>query len=229
MSDVNAGFEAFSKAQSQFRSAIKDAANPFFKSKYADLSSIWEAVKAGLSENGLMVTQPIRVTESGIQVETIIRYKDGTIIESCHCPVFCKVQNDAQAMGSAITYARRYSLASILCIVTDDDDANGANGQPAQSQAKPAPSPQPAPAPPTPKPATKEELAKMAKWQTDIDTLPNDPQAYTEHRAALARLTGIKPAEIKELFDKFRGMAWNKGIDYNETDKVFYHAEPTPA
>ncbi|MBC3785745.1 hypothetical protein FHK02_2221 [Spirosoma sp. LMG 31448] len=74
--------------------------------------------------------QPIRTTDSGsFLIETIVRYKDGTVIESCECPVIAKT-SDAQALGSAITYARRYSLASILCIVTDDDDAESASDRP---------------------------------------------------------------------------------------------------
>ena len=120
-------FEAFVKAQTDFKSAIKDAKNPFFKSTYAPLYSIWEAVKVALSANGLMITQPIGITANGITVvRTKVRYKDGAIVEESECPVICKVQNDPQAMGSAITYARRYSLASILCVVTDDDDAESA-------------------------------------------------------------------------------------------------------
>lgn len=121
------GFEAFLNAQMAFKTAIKDSLNPHFKSKFADFASIYDAVSEALHTNGLFVMQPTRFTDTGHPiVETIVRYKDGTVIETSQCPVVCKQQNDPQAMGSAITYARRYSLASILCVVTDDDDAEAA-------------------------------------------------------------------------------------------------------
>jgi hypothetical protein len=137
-------FEAFFKAQQSFGIAIKDSVNPHFKSKFADFASVWDAVSKALHDNGLFVTQPVQISDTGHPiVETVIRYKDGTVVERSQCPIICKVQNDPQAMGSAITYARRYSLASTLCVVTDDDDGNTASqSAPAQSQqqqSRPAP------------------------------------------------------------------------------------------
>ncbi|QKZ15156.1 ERF family protein [Spirosoma sp. KUDC1026] len=134
---TTAAFEAFLKAQSEFKTAIKDSVNPHFKSKFADFASVYDAVKDALHNNGFYVTQPIQISDNGFPiVETIVRYKDGTEIERSACPVVAKQQNDPQAMGSAITYARRYSLAAILCVVTDDDDAEAAIGD---RNAKPQP------------------------------------------------------------------------------------------
>ena len=120
-------FLAFLNAQRSFSAAVKDSANPYFKSKYADLASVWEAAHEALHANGLTVMQPIRINEAGHTVViTNVRYQTGELIETSEYPVLCKAPNDPQAMGSAITYARRYSLASILGIVTADDDGEAA-------------------------------------------------------------------------------------------------------
>ena len=120
-------FMAFLNAQRSFSAALKDSSNPYFKSKYADLNSVWEAVHEALHANGLTITQPIRINDAGQTVViTNVRYQNGELVETSECPVLCKSPNDPQAMGSAITYARRYSLASILGIVTTDDDGESA-------------------------------------------------------------------------------------------------------
>ncbi len=129
-----AAFEAFHKAQTEFKAAVKDSINPHFKSRFADFGSVYDAVASALHSNGLFVTQPIQVTTFGTLVETTVRYKDGTVVENSQCPVICKAEKDPQAMGSAITYARRYSLASIFCVVTDDDDAEAATARTAPAQ-----------------------------------------------------------------------------------------------
>ncbi len=134
-------YEALSKAQASFKSAIKDANNPFFKSKYAPMSSIWDACREGLAENGLFVSQPPSYADGMWVVTTKVYNGDGQFIE-CSLPIVVKPNHTAQEFGSALTYARRYSLSSILGIVTDDDDAEAAmaRDKPAQ-QSKPAPKP----------------------------------------------------------------------------------------
>lgn len=127
MNDSISPFMAFLNAQRSFSAALKDSSNPYFKSKYADLNSVWEAVHEALHANGLTITQPIRINDAGQTVViTNVRYQNGELVETSECPVLCKSPNDPQAMGSAITYARRYSLASILGIVTTDDDGESA-------------------------------------------------------------------------------------------------------
>ena len=108
---------ALNKAQSDFMVAKKDAKNPFFKSKYATLNSVYEAVAPALLANGFTIIQPIVDNN----VETTLVHASGQFITSS-CPIVCAKQNDPQAMGSAITYARRYSLASLLGVMTDEDD-----------------------------------------------------------------------------------------------------------
>lgn len=118
-------YEALSKAQASFKSALKDANNPFFKSKYAPMSSIWDACKEGLAANGLFVSQPPAFIEGVWVVQTKIYNSTGESIE-CTIPIIVKPNANPQEFGSALTYARRYSLSSILGIVTDDDDAEAA-------------------------------------------------------------------------------------------------------
>ncbi len=147
---------ALAKAQGAMRFAIKDANNPFFKSKYADLSSIVEAIRESLAGNGLSYMQHLHPSEKHeVCVETIILHASGQWI-SCGTLTVPVSKHDAQGFGSALTYARRYSLSAAVGVVADDDDGNAA----AQAAPKAA-----APAAPkaktTPMPAkVKEALAK---------------------------------------------------------------------
>jgi len=125
---------ALSKAQSEFEAITKDAANPFFKSKYATLDAIIKTVKPTLAKNGLSVTQGNETTESGIIVTTYLMHSSGEWVESeLSMPV---VKNDPQGYGSAITYGRRYAYSAILGVATEEDDdgnlatKNGSNAAP---------------------------------------------------------------------------------------------------
>jgi len=115
---------ALSKAQGILEAAKKDSNNPFFKSKYADLASVWESCRAALSSNGLSIVQSPEESDSGIAVVTMMLHSSGQWIRSRYTMPVSKV--DAQAVGSAITYARRYSLAAFVGVAPDDDDGNGA-------------------------------------------------------------------------------------------------------
>ena len=118
-------YAALCKAQPHFKPAIKDTANPFFKSKYADLASIWDACKDALAANELFVSQSTDINEYGTLLITRVTHSSGEYIES-KTPIICAKDRDPQAFGSAMTYTRRYSLAAILGIITDDDDGEGA-------------------------------------------------------------------------------------------------------
>lgn len=101
----------------------KDAKNPFFKSSYASLSNIIEATATPLAESGLVISQ--HPTGDNELTTILMHAESGEYIESCYN--IHPVKSDPQATGSAITYARRYALVSILCLnVDDDDDANKA-------------------------------------------------------------------------------------------------------
>lgn len=117
---------ALVKAQSEMSNPTKGNTNPFFKSKYADLNAVREAVIPVLNANGISVLQPIVHQEGKNFVNTILLHESGELMESFTEIVFAK-QNDAQAQGSGITYARRYGLQSFVCVGADDDDGNKAS------------------------------------------------------------------------------------------------------
>lgn len=116
--------EALAKAQAQIKGAVKDATNPHFKSKYADLASVWDACRKPLADNGLSVTQSGRVTEYGPVLVTTLLHTSGAFVTG-EIPLLMGKQ-DMQALGSALTYARRYGLAAMVGVVADDDDGNAA-------------------------------------------------------------------------------------------------------
>ena len=116
---------ALLKAQSEMSNPKKGATNPFFKSKYADLNAIREAVIPTLNDNGISVLQPIVHVEGKNFVKTILLHESGELMESLTEIIYNK-QNDAQAQGSGISYARRYALQSFVCVGADDDDGQKA-------------------------------------------------------------------------------------------------------
>ncbi len=104
--------------------AVKDNANPFFKSKYADLSSVWEACREALVDHGLAVIQTASTNEHGASVETMLCHSSGEwVSETLTLPL---AKHDAQGIGSALTYARRYGLSAIVGVAPEDDDGEGA-------------------------------------------------------------------------------------------------------
>jgi hypothetical protein len=104
--------------------AVKDSANPFFKSSYADLTSVIKAIKQPFADNGLSYTQFPVNNDSGVGVSTRLMHLSGQWLEMEY--TLPTVKKDPQAAGSAITYARRYALQSIAGIPTADDDAESA-------------------------------------------------------------------------------------------------------
>ena len=130
---------ALSIVQGKMTHAIKDSANPFFKSKYADLESVWDVCRSLLSENGLAVMQfpgDINFVQlekdngdvniaTKMSLTTIISHKSGEFIsQEMSVPV---TKPDAQGAGSALTYMRRYALAAVVGVVQADDDGNAAS------------------------------------------------------------------------------------------------------
>ena len=116
---------ALLNAQGEMSNPKKGATNPFFKSKYADLNAIREAVIPTLNANGISVLQPIVHVDGKNFVKTILLHETGEMMESLTEIVYNKI-NDAQAQGSGISYARRYSLQSFVCVGADDDDGQKA-------------------------------------------------------------------------------------------------------
>jgi hypothetical protein len=117
---------ALVKAQKAFGPALKTSTNPHFKSRYADLSACVEAVIEGLNANGIALVQQLSECNDGVIVETIFLHESGETFNcgKLHIPA---VKHDAQGYGSALTYARRYSLMSACGIAPEDDDGNSAS------------------------------------------------------------------------------------------------------
>ena len=116
---------ALLKAQRSMGNATKDSKNPFFKSSYADLNSIREAVMPSLNENGITVLQPTVYRDGKAFVHTVLMHESGECISS-DTEIISGKQNDPQAAGSGISYARRYGLQSFLNVGAVDDDGESA-------------------------------------------------------------------------------------------------------
>lgn len=121
---------ALAKAQGQIEGAKKDSINPHFKNRYADLASVWDACREALTKNGLSVVQSAENNESGYGVTTMLLHTSGQWMRGT---LYLKpMKDDAQGAGSALTYARRYALSSMVGIAPEDDDANAASAKPVQ-------------------------------------------------------------------------------------------------
>lgn len=121
---INELITALAKAQGKIQPAIKDKRNPHFKSSYADLSSVWDACRSALSDNGLAVIQTVESGEREPVLVTTLAHSSGQWIRSS-MPIITQ-KMDPQGIGSALTYYRRYCLASIVGVAPEDDDAEGA-------------------------------------------------------------------------------------------------------
>ena len=120
---------ALVKAQKGFGAALKTSSNPHFKSRYADLAACVEAVIDSLNDNGIALIQQTHECDNGVIVETTFIHESGEVFSAgkLHVPAS---KHDAQGYGSALTYARRYSLMAAAGIAPEDDDGNAATARP---------------------------------------------------------------------------------------------------
>jgi hypothetical protein len=155
---------ALVKAQKAFGPALKTATNPHFKSRYADLAACVEAVIGGLNDNGIALIQRNYLDDAGVTVETVFVHESGEMLEcgKLHVPA---AKHDPQGYGSALTYARRYSLMAACGIAPEDDDGNAGS-----------------------KPAPKATEATIKALLADIDA------CTTHDQLKEAFFTGIKAA-----------------------------------
>ena len=130
---------ALAKAQAAVTGAVKDTTNPHFNRKYADLASVWEAMRGPFTANGLSVVHLPGFTETTITLETILLHASGQWIKGTLAVPFEveKGRNASQSIGSAITYMRRYVDAAIGAVCPEDDDGN-ASGTAATETHRPA-------------------------------------------------------------------------------------------
>lgn len=133
--------KALAAAQAELRHPKKDATNPHFRNRYASLTACLDAALPVLSKHGLALSQPVEVREDGVTVlRTVLLHESGESLEATY--PLRPVKDDPQGMGSALTYARRYSLCSLVAIAADDDDDGAQASEPRQArrQEKRAPS-----------------------------------------------------------------------------------------
>lgn len=125
---INELAKALAEAQSELKGAVKDSSNPFFKSKYADLGSVWDACRIPLTKHGLSVSQityTVHINDiKDTYLETILMHVSGQWISSAI--ILNPKDNTPQAFGSAITYYRRYALQAIVGVAAEDDDGESA-------------------------------------------------------------------------------------------------------
>lgn len=197
---INELAAALAKAQAAIRPAVKDKTNPAFRSKYADLGSVWEACREALTSNGLSVVQfPVEAGEPGrIALETTLLHASGQWLRAAFSLPLAK--NDPQGAGSGYTYARRYALAAIVGVVADDDDDGNAASQPTrqpasyepqQARAPRLPSQQaPAPQQPAQRPEAPAAVDGMTVEQAEQRFLAKFG-AFEEHYAGIPRPTTV--------------------------------------
>lgn len=128
---------ALAKAQSEIEKAEKDKTNPHFRSKYADLGNVVDAIKPAIASHGLSFVQVSHDSDNCAKVETVILHQSGEWL-SCGTVSVPVSKADAQGFGSALTYARRYSLAAAFGVAPDDDDGNAAAKNPPKKPQEPS-------------------------------------------------------------------------------------------
>lgn len=138
---INELAAALAKAQGQIEGAKKSSSNPFFKSKYADLAECWNTCREALTANEISVIQmPEEINENGrLNITTMLAHSSGQYISSTLTMTVTKL--DPQAIGSAITYGRRYALAAMVGLAQEDDDGEKATARQEKKDKKPVESP----------------------------------------------------------------------------------------
>lgn len=174
---------AFVKAQKAFGPALKSSTNPHFRSRYADLSACVEAVIDALNANGIALMQKTYECKEGVMVETVFVHESGEVMESgmLHVPA---VKHDAQGFGSALTYARRYSLMAACGIAPEDDDGNAASRRPEA------------------KPTSKVDPSVMADHLAAIEACADMASLKTVYNAAYASCDGDAMWQAKVIAAK---------------------------
>lgn len=161
---------ALVKAQKEFGPALKTSNNPHFRSKYADLSACIESVIDGLNNNGIYLMQLNEERAGGVCVQTVFIHESGEQITAGSLFVPAAKQ-DPQGYGSALTYARRYSLMAACGIAPEDDDGNSAKAPAPRPAVVPAPPPAPIAKPKAVVPPKME--GKDAQWQLKVSAEPD--------------------------------------------------------
>ncbi len=204
---------ALAKAQAQMSHAEKGNVNPHFKSRYADLASVWEACRSALTSNELAILQPVSTNEQRVTVTTLLVHSSGEWVSEAL--TMTALQNTPQAVGSTITYGRRYGLSSMVGVAPDDDDGNAASGRDAGVHPQAVenrrefenrqPAVQPAKTLTTELPAVSERTISVAQ---------------AARLFSIANASGWKEAEVKNLLVTRFGVSSSKHIPVTKYDAV---------
>ena len=190
---------ALVKAQKTFQPALKDATNPFYKSKYADLGNCLEAVMDSLNNNGISLVQLCHESDTGVIVETMFIHESGEQL-SCgklHVPA---IKQDPQQYGSALTYARRYSLMAACGIAPEDDDGNATKFKPIK----------------TDKVASPNESGKSIPKDV-FDSLQPDEQIFLSE-IAMEIVAALSDGDLKEVHRLF----YENNLDQDEQTAIWH-------
>jgi hypothetical protein len=216
---------ALAAAQGEIEGASKDTLNPHFGKAYADLASVWEACRAPLSKASLAVIQTPVAEGARVAVETLLVHKSGEWISNEL--VMIAAAANPQAVGSAITYARRYALMAIVGVAPAEDDGNSATGRPQQpppaTYVKPPPqASKPPPAKPVPSAPAPVKVTPPAETKAPEprDAVPAEPKpapqaapapeqpAANDNGQAMDLARGLRdaktPAELDKLVPRFK-------------------------
>ena len=128
--------KALVTAQAAMSHAAKDSKNPHFKSAYSSLASVIDAVRPHLAANGLAFVQKLHNSDNSVGVETVLIHESGEEM-SCGILYIPVTKNDAQGLGSCVSYGKRYSLQAALGVASEDDDGNAATKAPPKPIEKP--------------------------------------------------------------------------------------------
>ena len=200
---------ALLEAQKKIGSAVKGSTNPFFHSTYASLGDVMEACKDILNENGIAVLQPIGTDENGVYVETVLLHTSGEFIAD-RLKIAPKSETNPQDQGSAISYARRYSLQSMVFIPAEDDDAEKAVSRKPEDSMEKA----------TSGLATAKQTAFILKL---LDEKGQSQEALEKKYGKISEITSdqagtiienlmnLKPAYVKEVNDSFTRTSGDMG------------------
>lgn len=183
-SEIGKLAEALAKAQALMKGAIKDATNPHFRSGYATLAAHVDAIKVALASNGLSYSQFPVACDNGVAVETILMHSSGQWIMGEPFPMPVDKQN-AQGVGSALTYARRYALSAITGIAPEDDDDGNAATLAAVGASKERPN--------HATQVAKDALADMSQEEQDF---------LRTHAAEIQKIHGTAPDTILLYIDE---------------------------
>lgn len=199
-SKINKKLLAFQKQNIEI---LKNKLNTHFRSKYADLDEIMKCIRPGLNANGLIISTSTQIKEGfNLSITKIIDAESGEFIES-HFPIY---ENQPQKLGLSLTYARRYSIASLLNLVADDDDDGAISIKRKEEK-------------------TKEQKKQYAKIKNEITDAVNLMQDVETANLCLRQLIYGEITHIEDTEKIARDAIWNKakelGLEFNSNKKEF--------